>query len=221
MDKVHKFLCSKPWRDLSYNLKIQAGGKCSRCSYQVIDTKDFKYLIGHHTIELTEDNVDDPNVSLNPDLIEIICHNCHNKEHRRFGNRQGVYIVYGPPLGGKNTMVRDMYVYGDIVVDVDALWQAITMEDLYIKPNNIRFNLFKLRDELFSQIKTRYGNWYNAYIIGGYPEKYERRRLADELGAEIIFCEATKEECIERARENNRPNKWIDYIELWFEKYNG
>lgn len=216
MDKLHQFYTSKAWRDFAYTLKIKANGQCQRCEKNIID---FKYLIAHHKENITEENINNIKISLDPNNIEIICHDCHNKEHRRFGNKQGVYIVYGPPLAGKNTLVRDMYTYGDIVLDMDALWGAITLEDEYIKPNNIRFNIFKLRDELLDQVKTRYGNWYNAYIIGGYPEKYERERLAKQLGAELIFCEATKEECMKRAER--RPSRWYEYIELWFEKYNG
>lgn len=218
MDKVHQFYCRKPWRDLSYKLKIESKGICNRCNKSVLD---FKYLIGHHKVELTEDNVDDPNISLNPDLIEIICHDCHNKEHRRFGHEKKVYIVYGSPLSGKNYLVNDLKKYGDIVLDIDEIWKAITLEDKYIKPNNIRFNVFKLRDELLDQIKTRYGQWYDAYIIGGYPDKYERERVAKELGAELVYCESTRDECIERAIEDGRPSEWIKYINDWWEKYEG
>lgn len=219
MDKIHQFYCRKPWRDLSYNLKIERGGKCSRCSFQVIDRKDFKYLIAHHKIELAEDNVDDANISLNPNNIEIICHDCHNKEHRRFGNKKNVYIVYGSPLSGKTTLVKEIMQYGDIVLDMDALWQAVSFQDEYIKPKNVRFNIFALRDNLLDQIKRRYGNWYDAYIIGGYPDKYERERLAEALGAEVIYCEATKEECINRLDKSNKPRQWLEYIEDWWEKY--
>lgn len=219
MDKVHNFYVSKPWRDLSYNLKIAAGGKCNRCDFQVINKEDFKYLIGHHKIELDENNVDDPNVSLNPEKIEIICHQCHNKEHRRFGNKKNVYIVYGSPLSGKTTLVREIMQYGDIVLDLDALWQAVSFQDEYIKPKNVRFNIFKLRDELLDQIKTRYGNWYSAYVIGGYPDKYERERLAQSLGAELIYCESTREECIERLEKSGKPGVWLEYINDWWDKY--
>src|SRR5690554_2281415 len=133
MDKVHSFYCSKPWRDLSYNLKIEAKGKCNRCDFQVVNEEDFKYLIGHHKIELDGNNVDDPSIALNPELIEIICHKCHNKEHKRFGNKKNVYIVYGSPLSGKSTLVREIMQYGDIVLDMDALWQAVSFQDEYIK----------------------------------------------------------------------------------------
>ena len=216
MDKLHQFYTSKAWRDLSYNLKIAADGKCNRCGEVFTD---FSQLIGHHKTELTEDNVDNPEIALNPELIEVICHDCHNKEHRRFGNRHNVYIVWGSPLSGKTSLVRDLMRYGDIVVDMDALWQALTLQPEYVKPNNVRFNVFAVRDNILDQIKTRYGQWYDAYIIGGYPEKYERERLANELGAELIYCEATKEECFERLEKSNKPKAWLEYIEDWWEKY--
>ena len=218
MDYLDLFYVSKPWRDLSYKLKIERGGKCERCGHR---PKHFSSLIGHHKIKLTEDNVTDPNISLNPIHIEVICSKCHNKEHDRFHNHHKVYIVYGSPLSGKTTMVRDMMQYGDIVMDMDALWQAVTFQGEYAKPNNVRFNVFKLRDSILDQIKTRYGQWYDAYIIGGYPDKYERERLANELGAEVIYCESTKEECIERLKQSDKPIDWLDYIEDWWEKYEG
>lgn len=216
MDRIHQFYCSKAWLDLSYSLKIKAGGKCAGCGEI---PEDFSQLIGHHTIELTEENVDDPNISLNPELIEVICLDCHNREHRRFGYAKKVYIIWGSPLSGKTTAVRQMMQRGDIVMDMDALWQAVTFQPEYVKPNNCRFNIFKLRDELLDQIKTRYGQWGDAYVIGGYPDKYERERLAQTLGAELIYCESTKEECLERLRQNGKPEKWLEYIEDWWERH--
>ncbi len=216
MDKLHQFYCSKAWRDLSYKLKVEAGGKCNRCNNIYTD---FSKLTGHHKIELNEENVSDPLISLNAEEIDIICHNCHNQEHKRFGNKQEVYIVYGSPLSGKTTLVKELMNYGDIVIDMDALWKALTFQEEFIKPNNCRFNLFKIRDELLQQVKMRYGNWYNCYIIGGYPDKYERERLVQELGAELIYCDSTKEECLSRLEKSNKPEKWLDYINDWWDKF--
>jgi len=216
MDKLHVFYCSKAWRDLSFGLKIARGGKCNRCGNIL---EDFSQLIAHHTIELTEDNLNDVAVALNPERIEVICHKCHNKEHRRFGNKQKVYIVWGSPLSGKNTMVRELMQYGDIVLDMDAIWQAVTFQSEYIKPTNCRFNIFKLRDDLLDQIKTRYGQWYDAYVIGGYPDKYERERVAQSLGAETIYCESTRDECYQRRQASGKPAQWDDYITDWWERF--
>ena len=53
-------------------------------------------IILHHKIELTEENVNDVNISLNPDNIQIVSHKTHNSLHDRFGrhNRE-VFVVYG------------------------------------------------------------------------------------------------------------------------------
>lgn len=216
MDKLHRFYTLKPWRDLSYKLKVERGGKCNRCNKILLD---FSKLIGHHKTELTEDNVDDPNIALNPELIEIICHDCHNKEHRRFGNKQNVYIVYGSPLSGKTTLVRELMQYGDIVLDIDKLWQAVSFQDEYIKPKNLRFNVFKMRDDLLDQVRTRYGQFYDAYIIQGLPDKYERERIAERLGAELIYVESTRQECLDRLESSNKPRTWEGYINDWWDKY--
>lgn len=216
MDKLHQFYCSKSWKDLAYRLKIERGGKCERTGEIFVDMSQ---LIAHHKIELSEDNVDNPAVALNPELIEIISFDEHNKEHRRFGHRKHVYIVWGSPLSGKTTMVRQLMRYGDIVLDIDALWQAVTMQPKYTKPDNCRYNMFALRDNLLDQVKTRYGQWYDAYVIGGYPDKYERERLAQTLGAELIFCESSKEECMKRLEQSGKPKALEQYVNDWWERY--
>lgn len=219
MDILHQFYISKAWRDLSYLLKIERGGRCERCGFTAVTKEDWAKLIGHHRQELTEDTVKDPMIALNPALIEIICIDCHNAEHRRFGHRKQAYIVWGSPLSGKTTAVREMMRHGDIVLDVDRLWQAVTMQPEYTKPDNCRFNIFALRDNLLDQIKTRYGQWYDAYVIGGYPDKYERERLASTLGAELIYCESTMQECLARRHDSGRPEKWDEYITEWWRIY--
>jgi hypothetical protein len=216
MDKRHAFYNSSPWRDLAYRLKVERGGKCARCGETVID---FSLLIGHHyPVELTEENVDDASISLNPDNIEIVCHRCHNKEHRRdWHHTKQVYIIWGSPLSGKGTLLRQLVKPGDLVMDIDAIWQAVTLQPLYVKPNRVRFNVFPIRDLLLDHIKTRYGQWYDAYVVGGYPDRYEREQMAAKLGAELIYCDATREQCLERAAA--RPPEWIEYVHEWWRIY--
>ncbi len=216
MDKVKQFYTTKAWRSLTYKIKVERGGRCERCGDR---PPYFSNLIGHHKEHLTEENVDEASVSLNPDNIEIICQRCHNKEHRRFGYKSSVYIVYGSPFAGKTSMVRELMQPGDIVLDIDALWQAVTYGEE--KPKGVRFNVFKLRDSLYDQIKTRYGKWVDAYVIGGYPEKYERERIAEGLNAELIYCDSTKEECLERFNLSDKQKDWEEYINVWWEKFEG
>ena len=220
---LQQFYTSKQWMDLRFLLILQRGARCERCGAIVADTSK---LVGHHKTELTLDNVNDPSVSLNPDRIEIVCMDCHNKEHHRFSAvEHEIFLVYGPPLGGKTSAVMQMMQRGDLVVDIDTLWQAMTLCPRYDKPNNVRFNVFAVRSLLLDQIKMRYGKWYDAYIVGTYPDRFERERVAKELGAKIIYCAATKDECLTRL--HNDPmrthvvQEWERYINDWWDRYNG
>lgn len=35
----------------------------------------------HHVIELTPQNIDDPNITLNHDNLQMLCRECHADEH--------------------------------------------------------------------------------------------------------------------------------------------
>ena len=71
---------------------------------------------------------------------------------------------------------------------------------------------------------VRYGRWDNAWIIGGYAEKYKREKLARDLGAELVFLDVSKAECITRLMQSDRSKRkdeWIEYINKWFDMYTG
>lgn len=37
----------------------------------------------HHIIWLTPDNINDPNITLNPDNLQTVCRDCHHRLHER------------------------------------------------------------------------------------------------------------------------------------------
>lgn len=221
---LYDFYHSKEWRSLTKNLRIERTNDngeviCEYCGKPILKTYD---CIGHHKTELTEDNVNDYQISLNPENI-LLCHaSCHNRIHDKFGrSSRMVYLVYGAPLSGKSTYVKDSMSDGDLVVDMDSIWQCVSGCDRYIKPNRLRSVAFRLRDDLLDMIKYRFGKWSNAYLIGGYPLQSERERLMQELGAREVFIDTSKEECIERlAADSERDTEeWLKYIDEWFEKF--
>lgn len=218
--KIQNFYASKPWRELRYNLIIERGNICNRC-HKIFATNK---LIGHHIIELTVDNVDDTSISLNPNNIEIICNDCHNQEHNRFGYiEHNVYIVYGSPCSGKSSYVSQMYCRGDLIVDIDRLWQALTNENKYIKPNELKGIVLPTYDYLIESVRLRKGNWRNCFIVGGFANKLSRERLAKQLNAELILIEETKEKCLENLFNDNERKDvrilWKEYIDNWFDEY--
>ena len=179
-------------------------------------------LILHHKTALTEENVNDAAVAFNPDNIEIVSHKTHNLIHDRLGmGRREAFIVYGPPLAGKSTWVQEAKGKDDLVVDLDSIWQAVTGLPRYEKPARLRAVVFRLRDTLLDMVKHRAGKWVKAYIIGGYPNTAERERLAQDIGASLVYVEATQEECLRRLENEKERNadEWADYIADWFDRY--
>lgn len=224
---LQTFYASDKWRSFRLALifersKGKGGVICPKCGNFIERPID---IHAHHKVVLTPENVHDYSISMNPNNIELICRGCHDKEHHRFGYKPGkkVYIVYGAPMSGKKTFVQENMERGDIVVDMDRLYEAVSMQPYYDKPDNLLTNVIGIRTMLLDNIRTRYGKWFNAWIIGGYADKFKRERLAEDIGAELVHCIATKEECYVRLEVDKdrqyRVTEWKKYIDDWYDKY--
>ncbi|MEI7667447.1 MAG: hypothetical protein WCI62_00445 [Erysipelotrichaceae bacterium] len=221
------FYKSPEWITLRKRLMVERstpekGLLCQKCHEPILKDPE---CIAHHIIELTPMNVNDVKISLNPNNILLVHHQCHNQIHERFGQESGkkVFLVYGAPLSGKTSYVKAHKKRSDLVLDLDELYQAITLLPAYDKPLELSTNVFLLRDALLDQIKTRTGKWTQAWIIGGYPLNTDRERLATSLGAELIFIQATEDECLSRLLIDldKLPYQveWQRYIHDWFIKF--
>lgn len=219
------FYRSKEWERLRKIIVLeraneQGGVICAHCGKPII--KDYD-CIAHHVIELTEINYRDASISLNPENIVLVHHKCHNDIHDKAGYKQPkVYIVWGSPLSGKSTYVDSVAKYGDIRLDIDELWHALSGRPKYEKPNRLKENVFALRDQLLTMIAQRRGYWQTAYIIGGYALPNERERLAERLGAECIHIDTSREECIARLEacaDGRKKSEWEKYIADWWDTY--
>ena len=226
MFTLDNFYTSKEWvkfRRVVISDRLTAEGLtlCEYCKKPIVKTYD---IILHHKTELTEDNINDYMISLNPDNIMLLHHRCHNYIHNKLGYKERcIYLVYGAPLSGKSSYVNDIKEPGDLIIDMDSIWQCISGCDRYTKPKRLNAVVFGVRDYLLECVKYRRGKWNNAYIIGGYPLISERERLCKELGARELFIECEREECVNRllSCDNGRDiEQWIGFIDDWFLKYN-
>lgn len=221
--RLESFYNSKEWRSLVERLRFERetdlGLMCAYCGKPIVKKYD---AIAHHVIFLTEENVNDFQISLNPENIQFVHHGCHNSIHNRRGwKRKEVFLVYGPPLAGKTTWVNMSKQPGDLVVDVDNLWQAVTGLPRYEKPEGLKGAVFTLRDTLYDTVRHRLGRWQCAYIVGGFPLISERERLIKEMGAREIFIDTSKEECLRRLEHDKERDQeqWEAFINKWFGRY--
>lgn len=177
-------------------------------------------LILHHIEELTPENVNDYNVSLNPQNIMVVSHKTHNLIHDNFNNysRQQVFLVYGPPLSGKTSWVMENKLEGDLIVDINNIWQMVS-GDTGIKNPRLKSVVFKIRDAELDAVRYRLGKWRNAYIVGGYPLSVERERLMNETAARPVYIDTSRAECEQRADSSDNREELRRYIADWFDRY--
>lgn len=222
---LYNFYRSREWTDFRQIIitdrLVNGFTICEYCGKPIVRAYD---LILHHKIHLTEENYIDASISLNPDNIQIVHHKCHNLIHNKlaYSCRQ-VYIVHGSPLSGKTSYVESVLSEGDLIIDIDNIWQCVSGQSRYVKPNRLKSVVFNVRDNLLESVKYRRGKWLNAYIVGGYPYEAERERLADTLGARLIHIDTDRETCMMRLYESEDRdiNEWTKYINDYWLQYSG
>ena len=225
MRTLSNFYQSKDWINLTHSLRLErldSNGQliCQHCGQPITRAYD---AVGHHVIHLTEENVNDVNIALNPDNVVFVHMRCHNRIHDRLGGRRReVCLVYGSPLAGKTTYVMDNLEPGDLVIDLSRIWACLSCCPDYVKPPRLNANVFAVRDALLDQVRTRLGKWERAWIVGGYPLISERERICRDYGAREIFIDTPREECLRRLHECNDGRDiraWEGYINTWWERF--
>lgn len=73
--KLRKFYASKEWQRCRKEKLLRARGICEKCGKRGYEI--------HHVIHLTDENVDDPSISLSLDNLMCLCLKCHNEIHGR------------------------------------------------------------------------------------------------------------------------------------------
>lgn len=79
---AHKFYHSRAWQDVRGFVWDRAHGLCERC----LEKGEYKPAdVVHHKIPLSPMNMGDPDISLNPERLVALCHDCHSEAHKELG----------------------------------------------------------------------------------------------------------------------------------------
>jgi shikimate kinase len=221
-NSVQEFYSSKEWQIA----RMEAISNATNERGEVIDQYTGKPITNvrqiqvHHKIELTPANVNDYDISLNQDNLMVVSFASHNEIHNRFGYKQKkVYLVIGSVCSGKSTFVKEAAGHNDIILDMDSIWEAISNNERYHKPNSIKNIAFAVRETIIEQIAMRNFD-SNAYVLSTEARAMPRKRLIERIGAdEIIFMEATKEECYKRLYSDPQREPYIKEHSEFIEKF--
>lgn len=218
-----QFYRSREWEQLRRTLILERRDDkgdviCQHCGKPVTNAYD---IIAHHVKMLTDANVNDYSISLNPDNIQLIHHCCHNEIHKRFGAsyQRHIYVVYGSPCAGKQEYVQRVALPDDLIINIDEIYKAINTS----RSNRLFSNALAIRESLVDMVKTRNGQWVNAWLVGNnFAGCYlwsprDRQRLSEMLDAELVHIDTPKEECLLRAE--SRSGDYKKFIDDWFRRY--
>lgn len=126
----------------------------------------------HHKIHLTEENVNDYNVSLNPSNIELVSMRTHNIIHgkSKYYSKK-VFITSKDPT----TINRNF----DLIVDFDTIHKAIGGGD------RIFSNVWVVYNVLIDNVRYKHGKWVTALVVCK-KNKIDFNHLKNMLEAEEI-----------------------------------
>lgn len=106
-----EFYTSKAWRDTRAVVVARANGLCERCKANGDYTPG---VIVHHKTYITTKNINDPRVTLNLDNLELVCEDCHNKEHKRKENNRYSFDVNGNLLPPNRSTPPGILKFGSV-----------------------------------------------------------------------------------------------------------
>lgn len=225
---LSSFYHSKEWENLSKLIRAQRVNSqgdlcCEDCGRVILKPYE---AICHHVEELNGFNVYDAKVALNPDNIRVLCRDCHNKAHQRFGHNKTssgggyvkpskrVYIVWGSPCAGKDKYVDSVAGVGDLIISIDRIYEALGVE----RSQALMPNVMKVYRSLIDDVKTKNGRWNNAYIVRTLPLKIDRDLVLRECGGgELVHIDTAPEDCFAEARR--RGGDWFKWVEQYWDKY--
>lgn len=123
-----------------------------------------------------------------------------------------MHIITGPPCAGKTTYIRENAELGDLIIDFDEIASAFGAAD-HEADGIIRDIALRARAEA---IKTATDNiettsWIiDTNLTGNYPDD-----------ADVVLLDPGKDVCLDRAKQDNRPQTTIDGIDNWYSNQKG
>lgn len=89
------FYTSEAWKKTRLAYIQRVNGLCERCraSGEFVPGK-----IVHHKKHITPKNINDPRITLSFSNLELLCEDCHNKEHKRKENTRYTFAPDGSLL---------------------------------------------------------------------------------------------------------------------------
>lgn len=181
------------------------------------------------------------NINTRPDLaytlsnLQALCKRCHMRESQKESRqaKQGqrtpaakmrkfqttVTVLYGPPAAGKTTYVQQHAKPGDLILDIDSLFDALSAANAN---EDHRGHLLpfvcEARDAIIKRLSRR-TRLPRAWVVSTVLSPAERRAYA-AAGATVYTLIPPVETCLERCRNRDgKASRLLEIIRGWYSSY--
>jgi len=131
-----------------------------------------------------------------------------------------ITVFFGPPGAGKTTLALKEMKPGDVIVDSDLLFSAISGTPMYGGDKMLLKLVLDVRDYLISRSAAGIWRYSGIWIVTSSRKLAERMR--SEYQARVLYVDVSEEECIYRIAQDTRRNEnikmWEGIVHKWFEE---
>ncbi len=229
-DEISGFRSSYKWQLKREQIRQRDMYLCQVCLNGLYGAKhmyQYKHIEVHHIVPINENN----DLKLEDNNLICLCDYHHRMADNGYISRyllqslinkevinMKLNVVYGSPCSGKTTYVKSHMKEGDIVIDYDYIYQALTLRDKLHKYDNNNSSINQLAMDIKQFIlnqsisNSNQTVWLITTTMNEYINRYSE--------VNIITMDKTKEEVLEmlyKDKERTNKDEWRIKIEKWYE----
>ncbi|QIJ62560.1 HNH endonuclease [Streptomyces sp. JB150] len=177
----------------------------------------------HPAGDLTADHIVPPGAGgSEAGELRVLCRSCNSARGASMADRRvpglEIVLVAGPACAGKNTYVRQHADPEDLVLDLDALNEAMNLAGPRVHiPAHLPF-VCEARDAVLERLLLGGHQVRRCWVISTAPERARREHYRRRYGARVVVLWWPEETCLLRAMRE-RPPEWQQYVRQWFDRY--